>query len=85
MPYFIKLYKEQGLCVRCGIRPAREGKKSCKTCSDKQKRIRAEKSGKIVKPNHSISDIVKYASEHGISYGQAALIIDKEDKERCVN
>ena len=84
MGYFPKRYAELGLCTRCGIREAREGKKTCKYCSDKDKRERAAKKGKAVKPNHTISDIVRYAQAHGISYGQAVLIIDEEDKEKCV-
>ena len=84
MGYYPKRYAESGLCVRCGIRTAREGKKACKFCSDKLKRIYAEKSDKNAKPNRSISDIVRYAQAHGISYGQAVMIIDEEDKEKCV-
>ena len=84
MGYFPQRYAESGLCTRCGIRTAREGKKSCKFCSDKYKRERAAKKGKAVNLNHTISDIVRYAQAHGISYGQAVLIIDEEDKEKCV-
>lgn len=59
--------------------------KSCKSCADKMKRYKASKRSKPKTMKHTISDIVKYAQKHGISYGQAVLIIDKEDDEKCVN
>lgn len=84
MSYFGDRYKESGLCTRCGIRKARPGLKTCESCADKQKRYRADKKSKPEALKHTISDIVKYAQKHGISYGQAVLIIDKEDDEKCV-
>ena len=73
----------EGICVRCGKVPAREGKTRCSECAKihsaecKQRYIN-KKRKKPSKP--TVADINRLAMENGMSYGKYVAMMNGKKK-----
>lgn len=92
--FLYAMRKAEGICVRCGMNQAEDGRVLCSQCAAKTySRTGAHRyntrtlpnTSRVTeqKPQYTISEVVRMAEERGISYGM--MVVELEERNNVRN
>lgn len=89
--FLYAMRKAEGICVRCGMNQAADGRVMCSECAAKTYRRTSTRqynecicTNRVIekKPKYTLSEVMRMADERGISYGQMVIELEGRNNVR---